>query len=77
MESLMFTLLNRFKKCITLMLCAALFNACVVPSAALLAAKRPVTQKQRIKPVKPIDKKIDKTEEASKEKPTWQETWKR
>lgn len=58
------------------MLCAAVFNACVMPSAALLAAKRPVTKKQQAKqPVKPpIDQK---TEEEETEELTIPEKWKK
>ena len=74
---------RRFKKIITLLLCAALFNACVIPSTALLAKNRPAIKKQQTKPVKPfIDQKAEKNEEEEEtetKEPTiaekWQKSW--
>lgn len=85
----MFTMtFKRFKKYITLMLCAAVFNACVVPSADLLAARRPIFKKSTFTPTfvkarstdKSADRSADKTankttEETPPKKATMQETW--
>jgi len=62
-------MINRLKKFITLMLCASLLNACILPSVTIWAAKPTVSKKQQVKPSEP---KVDVQEE---ENPTMQESW--
>src|SRR5205085_281298 len=65
---------NQFKKFITLMLCAALLNACVLPSTTMLAVKSPLTKKQQDKPSEP---QTDPKEKSDEENPTMQESWRK
>ncbi len=62
---------NRLKKFISLLLCAALLNACVLPSATIFAARPSITKKQ----AKPVAPKAEEKEDSDEENPTISESW--
>lgn len=62
---------NRFKKFIAILLCSAVFNACVLPSATLFAVKRTAIRKQQVKLAEP---QVNETE-TEEEEPTVKESW--
>lgn len=66
---------NRFKKFITLVLCAALLNACVLPSSALFAVKSNIIAAVAKSSGGHGKNGSNKQETSDEENPTIQDTW--